>query len=277
MLEILDQFITYIKLANSGSDKTADAYYRDIKRFIDFLEQNDIHDFKEVDKNIVFDYIEVLRSFYHYLNRFMNVENNPFMAFKSTKKAIKLPEFLTFDEIDSMINVLDEDNEDELRDKAIISLLYACGLRLSELTSLHLDNINFIDDYVIVTGKGNKQRLVPFYKECHDILVKYINTVRIKYQKSDDHVFLNKNGKALSNRYIQKIIDNIALKANINKNVHPHMIRHSFATHLLDNGADLRVVQELLGHENLSTTQIYTHVTIDKLKKVINDAHPRSK
>ena len=207
----------------------------------------------------------------------MNVENNPFMAFKSTKKAIKLPEFLTFDEIDSMINVLDEDNEDELRDKAIISLLYACGLRLSELTSLHLDNINFIDDYVIVTGKGNKQRLVPFYKECHDILVKYINTVRIKYQKSDDHVFLNKNGKALSNRYIQKIIDNIALKANINKNVHPHMIRHSFATHLLDNGADLRVVQELLGHENLSTTQIYTHVTIDKLKKVINDAHPRSK
>lgn len=299
MLEILDQFITYIKIANSGSDKTADAYYRDIKRFIDFLEQNDIHDFKEVDKNIVFEYIEVLRSgkitnvklnnnsfnrnlsalrsFYHYLNRFMNVENNPFMAFKSTKKAIKLPEFLTFDEIDSMINVLDEDNEDELRDKAIISLLYACGLRLSELTSLHLDNINFIDDYVIVTGKGNKQRLVPFYKECHDILVKYINTVRIKYQKSDDHVFLNKNGKALSNRYIQKIIDNIALKANINKNVHPHMIRHSFATHLLDNGADLRVVQELLGHENLSTTQIYTHVTIDKLKKVINDAHPRSK
>ena len=153
MLEILDQFITYVKLANSGSDKTADAYYRDIKRFIDFLEQNDIHDFKEVDKNIVFEYIEVLRSgkitnvklnnnsfnrnlsalrsFYHYLNRFMNVENNPFMAFKSTKKAIKLPEFLTFDEIDSMINVLDEDNEDELRDKAIISLLYACGLRLS--------------------------------------------------------------------------------------------------------------------------------------------------
>lgn len=299
MLEILDQFIAYIKIANSGSDKTAQAYYRDIKRFIDYLEKEDINDFKAVDKSVVFDYVELLRSgnitkgklnnnsfnrnlsalrsFYHYLNRFMNVENNPFIAFKSTKKEVKLPEFLTYDEIDRMLNALDENDENDLRDKAILSLLYASGLRLSELTSLCLNNINFIDDYVIVIGKGNKQRLIPFYEECHDILIKYIDEVRIKYQKDDDHLFLNKNGKALSNRYIQKIIDSIAIKANINKNVHPHMIRHSFATHLLDNGADLRVVQELLGHENLSTTQIYTHVTIDKLKKIINDAHPRSK
>lgn len=299
MLEILDQFIAYIKIANSGSDKTAQAYYRDIKRFIDYLEKEGINDFKAVDKSVVFDYVELLRSgnitkgklnnnsfnrnlsalrsFYHYLNRFMNVENNPFIAFKSTKKEVKLPEFLTYDEIDRMLNALDENDENDLRDKAILSLLYASGLRLSELTSLSLNNINFIDDYVIVIGKGNKQRLIPFYEECHDILIKYIDEVRIKYQKDDDHLFLNKNGKALSNRYIQKIIDSIAIKANINKNVHPHMIRHSFATHLLDNGADLRVVQELLGHENLSTTQIYTHVTIDKLKKIINDAHPRSK
>ena len=300
MEELLEQFLVYIELSKSGSNATNEAYHRDIERFISYIKAKGINDFSKVDKQLIFKYItalrsgkitdvkisnttysrnlSALRSFFKYLQKIHQVEDNPFKQFKNPKSDKKLPEFLTYDEIDKMLNCLDENDPLQLRDKAIISLLYACGLRLAEVASLKIEDIDFNERYVRIVGKGNKERLVPFYEECGDILKQYLTNARNLWVKDDlQHVFLNQRGKMLSNRYIQIIVENTGIKAGLNKKVHPHMIRHSFATHLLDNGADLRIVQELLGHENLSTTQIYTHITIDKLKNVVQKAHPRAK
>ncbi len=300
MEELLEQFLVYIELSKSGSNATNEAYHRDIERFISYIKAQGINDFSKVDKQLIFKYItalrsgkitdvkisnttysrnlSALRSFFKYLQKIHQVEDNPFKQFKNPKSDKKLPEFLTYDEIDKMLNCLDENDPLQLRDKAIISLLYACGLRLAEVASLKIEDIDFNERYVRIVGKGNKERLVPFYEECGDILKQYLTNARNLWVKDDlQHVFLNQRGKMLSNRYIQIIVENTGIKAGLNKKVHPHMIRHSFATHLLDNGADLRIVQELLGHENLSTTQIYTHITIDKLKNVVQKAHPRAK
>ncbi|MCI5774351.1 MAG: tyrosine recombinase [Erysipelotrichaceae bacterium] len=300
MQELLASFINHIELAKSGSQATNEAYQRDISRFLTFLEANDIHDLDKVDKQLIFRYITLLRSgkitngkitnttysrnlsalrsFFKYLQKIQAVQDNPFKQFKNPKSDKKLPDFLTYDEIERLLSALDEDKEDELRDKAIISLFYACGLRLNELASLKLEDIDFEQAFVLVNGKGNKERIVPFYQECGLIMKKYLTNTRVKWLKDEHHyVFINRQGKPLSNRYIQIICEKAGMKAGINKRIHPHMIRHSFATHLLDNGADLRIVQELLGHENLSTTQIYTHISVDKLKNVIQNAHPRAK
>lgn len=300
MEELLEQFLVYIELSKSGSKATNEAYHRDIERFISYIKSQGIDDLSKVDKQLIFKYITVLRSgkitdgkisnttysrnlsalrsFFKYLQKIHKVEDNPFRQFKNPKSDKKLPEFLTYDEIDKMLNCLDENDPIQLRDKAIISLLYACGLRLTEAASIKLEDIDFNERFIRIVGKGNKERLVPFYEECGIILKKYLKNARNLWIKDDlQHVFLNQKGKMLSNRYIQIIVENVGIRAGLNKKVHPHMIRHSFATHLLDNGADLRIVQELLGHENLSTTQIYTHITIDKLKNVVQKAHPRAK
>lgn len=300
MEELLAQFITYINLAKSGSAATSEAYRRDILRFITYVQSQGIDDLSKVDKQLIFKYIMVLRSgkitdgkisnttysrnlsalrsFFKYLQKIHKVEDNPFKQFKNPKSDKKLPEFLTYDEIDKMLNCLDEEDPLQLRNKTIISLLYACGLRLAEVSSLRLEDIDLNERYVRVIGKGNKERLVPFYEECGSILQRYLINARPLWLKNDiQQVFINQKGRPLSNRYIQIIVEETGIKAGLSKKVHPHMIRHSFATHLLDNGADLRIVQELLGHENLSTTQIYTHITVDKLKNVIQNAHPRAK
>ena len=300
MEELLAQFISYINLAKSGSAATSEAYHRDISRFITYVQSQGIDDLSKVDKQLIFKYIMVLRSgmitdgkisnttysrnlsalrsFFKYLQKIHKVEDNPFKQFKNPKSDKKLPEFLTYDEIDKMLNCLDEEDPLQLRNKTIISLLYACGLRLAEVASLRLEDIDLNERYVRVIGKGNKERLVPFYEECGSILQRYLINARPLWLKNDiQQVFINQKGRPLSNRYIQIIVEETGIKAGLSKKVHPHMIRHSFATHLLDNGADLRIVQELLGHENLSTTQIYTHITVDKLKNVIQNAHPRAK
>lgn len=300
MLEYLDNFINYIAVSKSGSKETQVAYYRDISRFIKFIQSEGIEDLADVDKVVAFNYLSAfksgkitnskisvttynrslssLRSFYRYLNRNYDIDTNPFVGIKNPKDEKKLPDFLTFNEIEQMLDCLDEQDEVMLRDKAIISIMYASGLRLQEVSTLLLVNVDFSNSYLKVLGKGNKERIVPFYEEAGEILQLYISKVRSKIDVNNcESVFLNKHGNPLSKRYIEKIVEKVGVMAGINRKVHPHMLRHSFATHLLDNGADLRVVQELLGHENLSTTQIYTHITIDKLKDVIDKSHPRSK
>ncbi|NLC96153.1 MAG: tyrosine-type recombinase/integrase, partial [Erysipelotrichaceae bacterium] len=216
--------------------------------------------------------------FYRYLNKFENVEVNPIKSFKNPKPEKRLPSFLSFEEMMSILDVFDLSDPMELRNRCLIETIYACGLRISEATSLKICNINLKENYLTVIGKGDKERMIPFYKRCSNVMNKYIKESRPTLLKEENgYMFLSRNGKNMSDRSVQLLLQDASLKAGIKTNVHPHMLRHSFATHLLDNGADLRVVQELLGHENLSTTQIYTHITVDRLKSAVKKAHPRSK
>jgi len=296
----LDNYLKHLDLTMTGSTSTYDSYNRDISRFIDFLIENEVFDFNDVSKELAMDYLtklksgiiggqklsnssfsrnlSALRSFYRYLNKYEKVEVNPIKAFKNPKSEKKLPSFLSFDEVMQLLDVFDLENPIELRNRCILETMYACGLRVSEATSLKMSNVNLDENYLTVIGKGDKERMIPFYKRCSNVLKKYKNESRpIFVKEENDILFLSNRGKGISNRSVQLMLQDAANKAGIKNNVHPHMLRHSFATHLLDNGADLRMVQELLGHENLSTTQIYTHITVDRLKKAVKKAHPRSK
>lgn len=300
MYKTLDEFIEYFSLRKSGSIATKDSYYRDIERFINYLEENKINDFNDVGKFESMDYVEVLRSgkitkgkisnatysrnlsalrsFYRYLIEIHKADHNPFTNFKKIHVEKHLPDVLTFDQILTILNSFDLSKEKELRDRCIIETIYASGLRLSEVTNLKINNIDLNELTLTVVGKGNKERLVPFYPNLAKLMKRYIEEYRNKYVKDTcDNFFISSRGEKLSPRTIQLLLSQVQLKTNLPINLHPHMLRHSFATHLLDNGADLRTVQELLGHENLSTTQLYTHLTFDRLKKTIEKAHPHSK
>ena len=300
MDEFLELFINYLNNNKSGSKHTSDAYFRDVNRFIIYLQNNAIDNFEDVDNFIMLNFIQQLRngsitstklndtsfsrnissikSFYLYLNRYHGIENNPVKNIKTTSKRLKLPEFLSYDDINTILNVFDLDDIVAIRNRLIIEIMYASGLRVSEVTKLKLCDIYFDEQVLVIMGKGNKQRMVPFHNRCLKLMNKYINEYYSKFNVlNSEFFFLNQKGNKLSERSIQMICEKAGVLANMNVGIHPHMFRHSFATHLLDNGADLRVVQELLGHSNLSTTQIYTHVSIDKLKMVVLNNHPYSK
>lgn len=300
MYKILDSFIKYISSKRTGSIETKDAYYRDIARFIEFLEERGIKDFKKVDKQDALDYIALLRSgkitrgkisnstysrnlsslrsFYRYLIAFKIVDNNPFSQFKKIHVEKKLPDVLTFEQIENILYSFDLNKPLELRDRVIVEMIYACGLRISELCNLKLKQIDHRDLIIRIIGKGNKERIVPYYDGLEELMNRYINEFRNIYVKEDvEYLFISKRGDKLTPRAIQIMLEGVRKKCGLLINLHPHMLRHSFATHLLDGGSDLRAVQELLGHENLSTTQIYTHLTFDRLKKTVNKSHPHSK
>ncbi len=299
--EVLERFLQHIRLSRTGSKDTDDAYRRDISRFLNYLEENGIESFDDVDKTTISDYatslrsgeiggiplsqasynrnLSSLRSFFRYLNKYENVKHNPVQLFHTAKARRKLPEFLTFDQIETILNSFDLDDPVGIRNRAIIEIMYACGLRVSECATLKISNIFLKDRYLIVLGKESKERMVPFYPRCEELLELYLKESRPTFMVNKiehDYLFVNQKGKPITSRSIQLLCENSAIEAGLSIHVHPHMIRHSFATHLLDNGADLRVVQELLGHASLSTTQIYTHVTVDKLRKVIDESHPHA-
>lgn len=205
-----------------------------------------------------------------------NIKSNPTDEIDRPKIEKKIPEFLTLEEVSSLLN-FEVNNEFEARNKAILELLYSSGLRISELTSLELSNIDLDECLVRVMGKGSKERIVPLGDYAIDALKEYIYFYRPMLNKNNSsYVFLNNRGGVLSRQFIFKVIKEECIKKGIRKNVSPHTLRHTFATHLLKNGADLRIIQELLGHENLSTTQIYTHLTNDKLKHDYEDYFPRN-
>ncbi len=298
----LDSFLNHIALSRTGSKDTQDAYRRDIERFLTYLRDNNISSFESVTKEHIADYITQLRSgnltgsklsnasyarnlsslksFYRYLNRQEGIENNPVILFHSGTTKRKLPEYLTFEQMETLLNSFDLSNDVDIRDRCMLEVIYACGLRVSECAGLKMMDVNIKERYLSVLGKENKERMVPFYPRCAQLLKYYIQNARPTFMKNkEEHgfVFVNQKGKPISSRSIQNICEKAGVRSGIDVHVHPHMIRHSFATHLLDNGADLRIVQELLGHENLQTTQIYTHVTQDRLTKVVESAHPHSK
>jgi integrase/recombinase XerD len=224
--------------------------------------------------------ISGLRAFYKYLLLEDVLQNDPTQFLEMPKLARKLPEVLSLQEIDQMLGVIDMSKPMAHRDKAIIETLFSCGLRVSELVGLHVSDVFFKDEFVKVTGKGNKERLVPIGDTALKALGLYIDQVRVhmKVQKKfEDTVFLNVMGTAFSRISVFKLIKQLAQKAGIHKTISPHTFRHSFATCLVEGGADLRAVQQMLGHESITTTEIYTHLDRRYLQETIALYHPRSK
>lgn len=297
--EYLEGFLNHIALSRTGSADTADAYGRDVGRYLNWLSEHGIGRLEDVTKNDISQFItdlrsgklggvrlanssfsrnlSALRSFYRYLYQFHGITSNPLHGLKGVSGRRKLPEFLTFDQMEAILNSFDLSDPTDIRDRCIIETMYACGLRVSECAGLRISMISLKENHLTVLGKENKERMIPFYRREGQLLALYLAQSRPLFVKQEhDILFVNRNGKPLSVRSIQNICEGSAERAGLSIHVHPHMIRHSFATHLLDNGADLRIVQELLGHESLSTTQIYTHLTEDRLRRVVASAHPHA-
>lgn len=299
---LFGNYIHYLEVECNASPYTIRNYRNDLlgnylrgseKGFFQFLEQRGIATLKEVDKHIVRDYIawlmaygiargsiarklSAIRSFYRYLVREEMLAENPLADAASPKLDKRLPSFLTVSEIELLLQAPDVTTADGQRDRAMIELLYASGLRVSELVSLNPEQVDLDSREIRVWGKGAKERRVLMGKPAAAALAAYISQGRATQlgNKQSNALFLTRGGERLPARAVQKILAAYAVRAGINKRVHPHMLRHTFATHLLDGGADLRVVQELMGHAKLTSTQIYTHVTKSQAKKVYLAAHP---
>ena len=283
---LINDFKNYLELERNYSNNTSLSYVKDVTLFSDFIKKDlFLVDKKDIEKYIrslnkssktISHVISSLKSFYNYYMRMGNIKSNPTDEIDRPKIEKKIPEFLTLEEVSSLLN-FEVNNEFEARNKAILELLYSSGLRISELTSLELSNIDLDECLVRVMGKGSKERIVPLGDYAIDALKEYIYFYRPMLNKNNSsYVFLNNRGGVLSRQFIFKVIKEECIKKGIRKNVSPHTLRHTFSTHLLKNGADLRIIQELLGHENLSTTQIYTHLTNDKLKHDYEDYFPRN-
>lgn len=291
MHELVERFLQYVYRNNTQSEQTIDSYRRDLQQLMDYLSSQGITSFEEADRivflNFIADYrmehqaknttiarkLSTYRSFYRYLNEYIGIQHNPMESIKAPKNKRKIPEFLFPSEVQAFLSSFDTHDDVQLRDQTLFTIMYACGLRVSEAVNLTWDQIDLQDRVLRVLGKGDKERIVPFFSGFEDQLRQYRLQYWEKYA-ADDTVFVNQRGKKLTSRGVQYLMQKHADAINFPMKVHPHMMRHSFATHLLDNGADIRIVQELLGHSSLSTTQIYTHVSSQKLKEAYQQAHP---
>ena len=293
--ELLHNYVNYLSVERHASPYTVRNYTHDLRHFLEFLNKEKVATFEEVDRLLLRRYItslieqgfekasvaaklSALRSFYRYLMRENIVSSNSLLTVSSPKLERHLPSFLSSDEVDMLLEGPDTSTPLGQRDKAMLELLYAAGLRVSEIVGLDLGNVNLEAREIRVWGKGSKERMVLMGKPAAAALDLYLREGRKRLLGNyrTQAVFVNRYGRRLSERSVQKVIKRYALGAGLDKRVHPHMLRHSFATHLLDGGADLRVVQELLGHANLSSTQVYTHVTQRQARKVYLKAHPRA-
>lgn len=296
MQEYLERFLRYIAMRNTASAHTQDAYRRDIEGFLGFLRQEGIDSLEDVDRIVMMNYIAFLstdakghpcanatiarhissvRSFYHYLNEYMGIQATPLQEVRGPRIGRKIPEFLFVSEMKTFLESIDVQTPQGQRDRALFELMYACGLRVSEAVSLTLERFDDEQRVLRVLGKGDKERIVPFYAAIGKRVRAYIREVRVQWVKEEHGVlFVNQRGRPLTSRGVQYLMQKQCERCELSIRVHPHMFRHSFATHLLDNGADIRVVQELLGHASLSTTQIYMHVSRERLRQAYESAHP---
>jgi len=298
MQEVLKKYANHLEAERNASPYTVRNYTRDLVGFLNFLKEKHIlkedpRSLEEVDHQILRNYLSQLtrrgifktsiarklsaiRSFYRYLMREGILKSNPLEGTSSPKLDKRLPSFLTIDEVSRLLKAPDLSTPKGVRDRALMELIYASGLRVSELAGLNLEDVDLLNREIRVWGKGSKERVVLMGKPAQRALTSYLNEARPKLlgNRKTSALFLNRNGERILKRRVQKIIEEYARLAGIKKQVHPHTLRHTFATHLLDGGADLRVVQELLGHSSLSSTQIYTHVTKSQARKVYLRAHP---
>ena len=294
----IESYKTYLILEKSLSSNSVEAYLNDINKLAKYCaDKHKVKTPDEVTYDILKDYliyvsevgvtnrtqarcISSIRSFFKFLVYDGQLENIPTRLLEAPKIGRKLPNILSVEEIDSMLNAVEMYKPEGQRNKAIIEMLYSCGLRVSELISIKLSNINFRMGIVKIDGKGNKERVIPLSKNAKEEIKRYLKVYRdyLDIEKGyEDVLFLNKRGTALSRVMVFNIIKHLANRAGIKKNVSPHTFRHSFASHLVSGGADLRAVQDMLGHESILTTEIYTHLDDHYLKDTINKFHPRSK
>lgn len=292
----IKHFKNYLRLERSFSDNSVQAYVRDTEKLAEFLEIEQIgvspSELREEHLLAFLKYIAELgmaahsqarmlsgiKSFYRFLLLENVIKEDPTELIESPRLPRKLPDVLSYEEIESLINAIDHSTPEGTRNRAMIEVLYSCGLRVSELIGLQLTNCFFDIGFLKVLGKGDKMRLVPIGREAIKYTKLYLEHVRNGMhvdKDSEDIVFLNRRGKQLSRVMIFLIIKDIAEKAGVTKNISPHTFRHSFATHLIEGGASLRAVQEMLGHESITTTEIYTHLDRDYLRQIITEFHPR--
>lgn len=291
-MKYLEEYLKYLKYEKRYSSDTVNSYEEDLVEFFNFLDKEDINVLKLTYDDIRFYLMELdskknkastvsrklssLRGFYKFLINKDYINNNPFALIKSPKKEKKLPRFFYYNELEEMFNSIDITTSLGQRNRLILEVLYASGIRVSELVNIKISDIN--DETIRVIGKGNKMRIARIGDYAKEILDLFLSDGYIELNKyNSEYLFLNNNGKRLTTRGIRYILDEIIKNTTINKKISPHMLRHSFATHLLNEGCDILSVQELLGHESLTATAIYTHVTTDRLKDVYFKCHPRAK
>lgn len=292
-----DKFLRYLIVERGYSEKTREAYEEDLTNFERFLTESgedDLLKINHLDVRVYLSYltderysrnsisrkIASLRSFYQYLLKEEVIKENPFSYVHLKKKNLKLPRFFYENEMQVLFDSVKGEKPLDLRNQALLEVLYGSGIRLSECSNLKLAEIDFDSEVMLIHGKGNKERYAPLGSFAQDALQEYFEKGRKvlmdKYHKSHDYVFVNHHGEPITPTGIEYVLNQVIKKSSLDSSVHPHMLRHTFATHLLNNGADMRTVQELLGHANLSTTQIYAHVTKESLQKNYRSFHPRA-
>jgi tyrosine recombinase XerC len=296
MQKTFDRYVNYLEAERNASRYTIRNYTTDLLAFFDFLKSHGIGSLHEVDKHVIRDYLSFLleegfakvsiarklsaiRSFYRYLMREEIITASPVADTAFPKLDKRLPDFLTLKEVLRLLHAPDVTTPQGQRDRSLLELLYASGLRVSELVGLDKDKVNLEEGEIRVRGKGSRERVVLMGRPAQAALYLYINKGRTRLlgDRRNRALFVTRGGRRLTERRVQRLLGKYSAAAGISRGVHPHMLRHTFATHLLDGGADLRVVQQLLGHADLSSTQIYTHVTRSQARKVYLSAHPLAK
>lgn len=295
--EKINDFENFLRFERNFSENTLDAYLRDIKKLRDYSEfdlentgpfeitYENIQEYlfqlskKKFSERSQARWISSIKSFFKYLVEDEFRADNPTTLLEGPKLGLYLPDTLSFEDVNRIIAVINNDTDLGRRNHCMVEVLYGCGLRVSELIDLKISNINFKESYLKVEGKGDKSRFVPMASFTSKLIKDYIRDIRSKYKinkKCEDILFLNSRGSAMSRVIVFIIIKELTEKAGINKKISPHTFRHSFATHLLQNGADLRYIQEMLGHSSITTTEIYTHLKNEELRDVILNFHPRN-
>ena len=293
--EDLERFLESLEYQRHYSQYTVDNYQKDILEYLDFLEREGLHylkieysdlkyylaylsEEKKEKATSINRHLSALRGFYNFLLKEGKVKNNYFLLIKGPKKEKKLPRFFEYNELEDLFKVSDLTTAEGQRNRLILELLYATGCRVGELVHIELKDIMQKERKILILGKGNKERYVYYGEYAEEALTRYLNDGRRKLNKYDsNYLFLNQQGRELTTEGVRYILNKMIRNTSLHKNISPHMLRHSFATHLLNEGCDLLSVQELLGHESLRSTQVYTHVSMDRLKDVYYHSFPRAK
>ena len=289
-MKYINDFLEYLTVIKKHSDNTINSYKIDLIEFYEInnnllnVSEDDVFRYlkylydRDLNRNSISRKLSSIRTFYNYLVNNDLVKINYFSDISNPKKNKNLPHYLKDDEINKLFSIPDTSTALGQRNLLIIEMLYATGVRVSELVNIKLKDIDIYNDSIKIRGKGNKERIVFFGSFCKSALEIYLDEGRKELDKKGSiYLFLNKFGNKLSDRMIRNILDDLILKAGVEKHVHPHMIRHTFATDMLNSGADLLTVKELLGHESINTTSIYTHVSNEQIRRVYENCHPRAK
>ena len=288
--QAIREYIISLSTAEGKAKNTVESYSRDLRQYSDYLKENNITDTSKIEEETIYSYIDdlndryastsinriktTIRNFHHYLNFKYNLKD-PSLNVATSKGKKRLPVYATKQEIEKLMSVFNDEDPQDLFDHTILETIYGLGLRVSECCDMRTSQVNLTDGFVKILGKGNKERLIPIPDKTKKLMHMYFANVRTLWQKKNtNRFFINHFGKPIYSEYVENLIRNKAYEAGIKKPLTPHKLRHSYATHLLEGGADLRVIQELLGHSDISTTEIYTHVEQERLKEAYMNAHP---